>query len=231
MKKKLIVLTGAGMSAESGLSTFRDSDGLWEQHNVADVASIEGWYRNPQLVQNFYNQRRAELKTHEPNKGHFLLKELERLFDVFIITQNVDNFHERAGSSHVLHLHGELTKMKSEKNELLVYETTEDIHMGELAEDGAQLRPDIVWFGEAVPKMEDAIKLSRVADIFLVIGSSLQVYPAASLIDFVPPNAAIFIIDPKPVHATRKNMHFIQKTASEGLQYFLQEITKTSSPK
>ena len=220
-KKKLVVLTGAGMSAESGLSTFRDSGGLWEQHDVAEVASIEGWRKNPQLVQNFYNERRAELKTHEPNKGHFILKELEQFFNVFIITQNVDNFHERAGSSYVLHLHGELTKIKSEKNDALVYETTEDVRMGDVAEDGAQLRPDVVWFGEAVPNMAEAIDISRMADIFLVIGSSLQVYPAASLVDFVPPDAEIFIIDPKPVNAARNNTHFIRETASEGLQYFL----------
>ncbi len=222
MKNKLVVLTGAGMSVESGLSTFRDSGGLWEKYNISEVASIEGWYKNPELVQEFYNKRRSELKDHEPNKGHYLLKELEALFEVSIITQNVDNFHERAGSSHIVHLHGQLNKIRSEKNDSLVYETLEEIHIGDLAEDGGQLRPDIVWFGEAVPKMEEAIEITRTADIFLVIGTSLQVYPAASLIDFVSSKARVFIIDPQLVETPlRQSNIFIQKGASEGIQYFL----------
>ncbi|MDR2122646.1 MAG: NAD-dependent deacylase [Flavobacteriaceae bacterium] len=227
MKQKLVVLTGAGMSVESGLSTFRDSGGLWETYKIQDVASIEGWYKNPELVQNFYNMRRAELKNHEPNKGHHLLKELESFYEVTIITQNVDNFHERADSSHIIHLHGELSKVRSEKNESLIYETLEDIHMGDLAEDGGQLRPHIVWFGEMVPKMEEAIEITRTADILLVIGTSLQVYPAASLLDFAPSTAKVFVIDPNPLETSlRKNIVFIQKGASEGLEYFKTHYAK-----
>jgi NAD-dependent deacetylase len=221
MKKKLVVLTGAGMSVESGLSTFRDSGGLWENYKVQEVASVEGWYKNPELVQNFYNMRRAELQKHDPNRGHYLLKELESIFDISIITQNVDNFHERAQSTRILHLHGELTKVRSETNESLIYETFQDVHMGDLAEDGGQLRPHIVWFGEMVPEMEKAIEITQNADIFLIIGSSLQVYPAASLLDFVPVNSKIFVIDPKPVETNlRHDIIFIQKGASEGLEYF-----------
>lgn len=221
MKKKLVVLTGAGMSAESGLSTFRDSGGLWENYKVQEVASVEGWYKNPELVQNFYNMRRAELQKHDPNRGHYLLKELESIFDISIITQNVDNFHERAQSTRILHLHGELTKVRSETNESLIYETFQDVHMGDLAEDGGQLRPHIVWFGEMVLEMEKAIEITQNADIFLIIGSSLQVYPAASLLDFVPVTSKIFVIDPKPVETNlRHDIIFIQKGASEGLEYF-----------
>ncbi len=227
MKKKLVVLTGAGMSAESGLSTFRGSGGLWDKYDISEVASIEGWYNNPELIQEFYNKRRSELKTHEPNKGHHLLKELETIFDVTIITQNVDNFHERAGSSRIVHLHGELCKVRSEKNKSLVYETLEEIQMGDLAEDGGQLRPDIVWFGEAVPKMEEAMEITRTADIFLVIGTSLQVYPAASLIDFVSQEVKIYIIDPNSVETfSQKDITFIQKGASEGIQYFINQYVQ-----
>lgn len=227
MKQKLVVLTGAGMSAESGLSTFRDSGGLWDQYDVKDVASIEGWINNPKLVQDFYNKRRAELKDHSPNEGHYLIKELEDIFEVTIITQNVDNFHERAGSQHVIHLHGELSKVRSVKNPSLIYETLEDVHMGDLAEDGNQLRPHIVWFGEEVPKMEEAIKYTAQAEIFLVIGTSLQVYPAASLLNFVPPEAKIYIIDPNPLEMyLPENIVYIQKGATEGLKIFKQKISK-----
>lgn len=227
MKQKLVVLTGAGMSAESGLSTFRDSGGLWDQYDVKDVASIEGWINNPKLVQDFYNKRRAELKDHSPNEGHYLIKELENIFEVTIITQNVDNFHERAGSQHVIHLHGELSKVRSVKNPSLIYETLEDVHMGDLAEDGNQLRPHIVWFGEEVPKMEEAIKYTAQAEIFLVIGTSLQVYPAASLLNFVPPEAKIYIIDPNPLEMyLPENIIYIQKGATEGLKIFKQKISK-----
>ncbi|PQL93272.1 SIR2 family NAD-dependent protein deacylase [Apibacter adventoris] len=227
MKQKLVVLTGAGMSAESGLSTFRDSGGLWDQYDVKDVASIEGWINNPKLVQDFYNKRRAELKDHTPNEGHYLIKELENIFHVTIITQNVDNFHERAGSQHVIHLHGELSKVRSVKNPSLIYETLEDVHMGDLAEDGNQLRPYIVWFGEEVPKMEEAIKYTAQAEIFLVIGTSLQVYPAASLLNFVPPEAKIYIIDPNPLEMyLPENIIYIQKGATEGLKIFKQKISK-----
>lgn len=227
MKQKLVVLTGAGMSAESGLSTFRDSGGLWDQYDVKDVASIEGWINNPKLVQDFYNKRRAELKDHSPNEGHYLIKELENIFQVTIITQNVDNFHERAGSQHVIHLHGELSKVRSVKNPSLIYETLEDVHMGDLAEDGNQLRPHIVWFGEEVPKMEEAIKYTAQAEIFLVIGTSLQVYPAASLLNFVPPEAKIYIIDPNPLEMyLPENIIYIQKGATDGLKIFKQKISK-----
>lgn len=226
MKQKLVVLTGAGMSAESGLSTFRDSGGLWDQYDVKDVASIEGWINNPKLVQDFYNKRRAELKDHSPNEGHYLIKELENIFQVTIITQNVDNFHERAGSQHVIHLHGELSKVRSVKNPSLIYETLEDVHMGDLAEDGNQLRPHIVWFGEEVPKMEEAVKYTAQAEIFLVIGTSLQVYPAASLLNFVPPEAKIYIIDPNPLEMyLPENIVYIQKGATEGLKIFKQKIS------
>lgn len=226
MKQKLVVLTGAGMSAESGLSTFRDSGGLWDQYDVKDVASIEGWINNPKLVQDFYNKRRAELKDHSPNEGHYLIKELENIFQVTIITQNVDNFHERAGSQHVIHLHGELSKVRSVKNPSLIYETLEDVHMGDLAEDGNQLRPHIVWFGEEVPKMEEAVKYTAQAEIFLVIGTSLQVYPAASLLNFVPPEAKIYIIDPNPLEMyLPENIIYIQKGATEGLKIFKQKIS------
>lgn len=227
MKQKLVVLTGAGMSAESGLSTFRDSGGLWDQYDVKDVASIEGWINNPKLVQDFYNKRRAELKDHSSNEGHYLIKELENIFQVTIITQNVDNFHERAGSQHVIHLHGELSKVRSVKNSSLIYETLEDVHMGDLAEDGNQLRPHIVWFGEEVPKMEEAVKYTAQAEIFLVIGTSLQVYPAASLLNFVPPEAKIYIIDPNPLEMyLPENIVYIQKGATEGLKIFKQKISK-----
>ncbi|PQL90639.1 SIR2 family NAD-dependent protein deacylase [Apibacter adventoris] len=226
MKQKLVVLTGAGMSAESGLSTFRDSGGLWDQYDVKDVASIEGWINNPKLVQDFYNKRRAELKDHSPNEGHYLIKELENIFQVTIITQNVDNFHERAGSQHVIHLHGELSKVRSVKNPSLIYETLEDVHMGDLAEDGNQLRPHIVWFGEEVPKMEEAVKYTAQAEIFLVIGTSLQVYPAASLLNFVPHEAKIYIIDPNPLEMyLPENIVYIQKGATEGLKIFKQKIS------
>ena len=215
------------MSVESGLSTFRDAGGLWEQYDISKVASIEGWYEDPKQVLDFYNMRRSELKTHNPNRGHLLLKELEKSFNVFIITQNIDNFHERAGSSNIIHLHGELSKIKSEKDDSLVYETLENIHLGDLAEDGAQLRPDIVWFGEAVPKMEEAVKIAQTADIFLIIGTSMQVYPAASLIDYVPRRAEIFVIDPKPIETPlRQGITFIRKSASEGLEEFVSKVLK-----
>ncbi|MGM5631996.1 NAD-dependent deacylase [Apibacter raozihei] len=219
MKKKLVVLTGAGISAESGLSTFRDSGGLWEKYDISEVASIKGWFKNPKLVLDFYNMRRSELKDHQPNQAHYLLKELESEYNVYIITQNVDNFHERAGSTNILHLHGELNKVRSETNESLVYETLEEIQLGQLAEDGGQLRPDIVWFGEAVPKMEEAIQIAQTADIFMVIGTSLQVYPAASLLDYVPASAPIYVIDPNSFDSPLgREVTFIQEPATKGLQ-------------
>ena len=196
--QKIVVLTGAGISAESGISTFRDSDGLWENHRIEDVATPEGWRRNPALVQEFYNQRRRRLAEVVPNAGHLALVELEKKFAVHIVTQNVDDLHERAGSSHVLHLHGELRKVRSERHEELVYEWDKDVTMGDVCERGAQLRPHIVWFGEAVPLLEQAAQLAATADIFIIVGTSLQVYPAASLMVYAPPHIPVYYVDPRP---------------------------------
>ena len=226
--KKLVVLTGAGMSAESGISTFRDSGGLWDTYNVEDVATPEGWARNPQLVTEFYNIRRRELQNVKPCRGHELLASLEQNYDVEIITQNVDNLHERAGSSKVLHLHGELMKVCSSRdpnNPHFIEELTPDhceVKMGDLAGDGSQLRPFIVWFGEGVPNIERAAELSSKADIYLIIGTSLNVYPAAGLIHYVPAEAPIYLIDPKPVqwNSLHQFTH-IQKGASEGMEEFI----------
>lgn len=218
--KKVVVLTGAGISAESGISTFRDSNGLWENHDIMEVASPEGWQNNPELVLNFYNLRRRQLKEVQPNSAHYFLKELEKKFEVVVITQNVDDLHERAGSSQVIHLHGELKKVRSEKSEDLILDWEEDIQLGDLAEDGAQLRPHIVWFGEMVPMMEKAIEEVSDADIMLVIGTSLQVYPAASLIDFIEFGKPIYVIDPNSVTVpvpSNPNIQVIRKTATEGV--------------
>ena len=221
MKKKLVVLTGAGMSAESGIATFRDSDGLWESHRVEDVASPAGFAANPKLVLDFYNARRKELVKTTPNKGHLGLVDLEKDYDVSIITQNVDNLHERAGSSHVIHLHGELMKSRSTVDPSIIYEMTEencDINIGDKCEIGSQLRPDIVWFGEAVPMIEEAVPIVQQADIIVIIGTSLNVYPAAALIDYAKSGTPIYLIDPKDVRASRSNITFIQKGASEGVK-------------
>lgn len=216
--KKVVVLTGAGISAESGISTFRDSNGLWENHDIMEVASPEGWQNNPELVLNFYNLRRRQLKEVQPNSAHYFLKELEKKFEVVVITQNVDDLHERAGSSQVIHLHGELKKVRSEKSEDLILDWEEDIQLGDLAEDGAQLRPHIVWFGEMVPMMEKAIEEVSDADIMLVIGTSLQVYPAASLIDFIEYGKPIYVIDPNSVAIPNNPaIKVIQKTATQGV--------------
>ncbi|MFA7447563.1 MAG: NAD-dependent deacylase [Weeksellaceae bacterium] len=218
--KKIVVLSGAGMSAESGISTFRDSNGLWENHNVMDVASPEGWQRDPNLVLNFYNQRRQQLKEVEPNAAHFYLKELEKKYEVVIITQNVDDLHERAGSSNVIHLHGELVKMRSENDEEFIYDYEKDILLGDKAEDGHQLRPHIVWFGEMVPMMQRAVEEVHTADFMLVIGTSLAVYPAASLIDYLPNTHPIYLIDPDQSIRVPKlpNLTIIRKTATEGVK-------------
>lgn len=206
------------MSAESGISTFRDANGLWENHDVMDVATPEGWRKNPELVLDFYNQRRRQLKTVEPNAAHFYLKQLEDKYDVSIITQNVDNLHERVGSSDIIHLHGELNKVRSEKNEQLIYDWSEDLVLGDVGADGAQLRPYIVWFGEMVPMMEKAVAKTLTADIMLVIGTSLQVYPAASLIDYVTAKTPIYVIDPHEVAISRNPyIHVIPKRATEGV--------------
>ncbi len=218
-KKKLVILTGAGMSAESGISTFRDSGGLWEQYNVEDVASIEGWERNPALVQEFYNVRRKQLVTAQPNEGHLGLAELEEDYDVHIITQNVDNLHERAGSSHVLHLHGELMKVRSTRNENRIYELPADnceISVDTRDEFGDTLRPHIVFFGEAVPMIEPAIELVESADIFVVIGTSLNVYPAAGLVRYTRRNVPVYLIDPRPINVPA-GTHTIACGASEGV--------------
>ena len=196
--KRIIALTGAGVSAESGIRTFRDSNGLWEDHEVMDVASPEGWARDPELVLRFYNARRAQLKEVEPNAAHVALKELESKFEVHIITQNVDDLHERAGSTNVLHLHGQLTKSRSTRDDSLIYDCTGDINLGDLCEDGHQLRPHIVWFGESVPALDRAAQITSTADIVLIIGTSLQVYPAAGLVGYAPSDADIYYIDPNP---------------------------------
>lgn len=216
--KKLVVLTGAGMSAQSGIKTFRDSGGLWENYPVHEVASIEGWHKNPRLMLTFYNERRSQLKEAEPNEGHKVLSRLEQFFDVSIITQNVDDLHERAGSKKVLHLHGELTKARSVDNPHLITAIGyEPIHWGDKATDGAQLRPHIVWFGEAVPEMETAITWTRKADIFLVIGTSLAVYPAAGLIDFTKDDVPLYLVDPNPAPVRHKKVHVVEQKAVEGL--------------
>lgn len=221
MKKRLVVLSGAGVSAESGISTFRDSGGLWEKHRIEDVATPDGWLRNPQLVLDFYNTRRRELLTAIPNGGHTGLASLENDFDVRIITQNVDNLHERAGSSKVLHLHGELMKARSSKNPDLITELTPpdcDIRLGDLATDGSQLRPFIVWFNEAVPMIEPAMEWASEADIFVIIGTSLNVYPAAGLLHYVPHNAPVYQIDPNEVSLpNNRNITVIRQGATQGV--------------
>ena len=221
MKKKIVVLTGAGMSAESGIATFRDTDGLWEEHRVEDVASPEGFRINPKLVLDFYNARRRELIRAKPNEGHIGLVQLEKEYDVSIVTQNVDNLHEIAGSSHVIHLHGELMKSRSTGDPSLIYEMTKDnceISIGDKCEMGSQLRPDIVWFGEAVPMIEKAATYVGKADIIVIIGTSLNVYPAAALVDYAKSGTPIYLIDPKDVRGNRRNITFIQKGASEGVK-------------
>ena len=217
MKKKLVVLTGAGMSAESGLKTFRDSNGLWEEHDVMEVASIEGWYKNPELVLEFYNQRRRQLAEAQPNEAHKILAELEEDFDVRVVTQNVDDLHERGGSTRVLHLHGELTKARSVRDETRVYDIGYgEIALGQTGKDGAQLRPDIVWFGEAVPLILEAERLVREADVFAVIGSSLVVYPAAGLVTSLRPGTRAFLIDPSGVDVRLPpNFTIIKETATK----------------
>jgi NAD-dependent deacetylase len=217
-KKKLVVLTGAGISAESGLRTFRDSDGLWEGYEVTEVATPRAWQKNPQLVLDFYNMRRKNVADAKPNAAHYGLAELEKDFDVTIITQNIDDLHERAGSTNVLHLHGEIFKMRSENNEELVYEIRDDMKWGDKAADGSQLRPAIVWFEEAVPKIEEAIPLVHRADIFVVAGTSLVVYPAAGLVNYAATHVPKYIIDKKIPYTTGiHNLTIIEKPATEGV--------------
>jgi NAD-dependent deacetylase len=227
--KKITVLTGAGVSAESGVSTFRDSDGLWENHKVEDVASIEGWYRNPSVVLDFYNARRAQLADVRPNAAHRAIAELENEYKVTVVTQNVDNLHERAGSTRVIHLHGELTKVRPENccnerdgfSEETVFDIgTDSIVIGDLAPNGAQLRPHIVWFGEAVPKIDQAIDAVEAADILLIVGTSLQVYPAAGLYRFAKAGTPIYIIDPKDVAVRDGRLTHIREVATKGMEVF-----------
>ncbi len=220
MKKKLVILSGAGISAESGIKTFRDSDGLWEGHDVMEVASPEGWHKNTELVLDFYNKRRQQLKDVKPNRAHEILAELEADFDVHVITQNVDDLHERAGSTKVLHLHGELLKARSTKNENYVLDWTDDLNLGHFDDNENQLRPHIVWFGEAVPALEKAVAITLQADYLVVIGTSLQVYPAAGLIDFAKPEAKLFYIDlnPAKISNLKNPVKIISETASKGME-------------
>lgn len=217
-KKKLVVLTGAGISAESGLKTFRDSDGLWEGYDLEEVATPRGWKKNPGLVLEFYNSRRENVLNAKPNAAHTGLAELESDFDVHIITQNIDDLHERAGSTRVLHLHGEIFKMRSDADESLVYDIKGNINLGDKAPDGAQLRPHIVWFEEPVPMIEAAVPLVQSADIFIVVGTSLAVYPAAGLVNFASYEIPKYIIDKKiPYTSSVYNLTAIEKPASEGV--------------
>lgn len=228
-KKKVVILSGAGVSAESGIPTFRASDGLWEGHDVMDVATPEGWAKDQDLVLQFYNERRKKALSVEPNDGHKVLADLDKYFEVVVITQNVDNLHEQAGSKRVLHLHGELSKARSTVDESLVYDIEGwELKKGDKCEKGSQLRPHIVWFGEDVPMIETAATLASMAEIFIVVGTSMLVYPAAGLIDYVPANAEIYVVDPKkPNVAPRKNLHFIEDVASKGLQQ-VADILKSS---
>lgn len=216
--RHIVVLSGAGISAESGLATFRGAGGLWEGVPVNEVATPEGWRRDTGRVLRFYNERRRAVRAAQPNAAHVALKELEALFKVTIITQNIDDLHERAGSSRILHLHGEIMKARSSRDESMLTECLGDIELGDRAADGSQLRPHVVWFGEAVPMMDRAIEAVKTADFFIVVGTSLEVYPAASLIDYVPLEAPKFLVDPMPVDTADESFHIVQATASEGIQ-------------
>ena len=226
MKKKLVVLTGAGISAESGIKTFRDSNGLWEGHDVNSVATPEGFNINPALVLEFYNQRRRELKKVQPNLGHLILAELEDVFEVNIITQNVDDLHERAGSTKVIHLHGELKKARPVNSESNIISWEGDLNLGDLNFEGIQLRPHIVWFGEMVPEMDKAIDLCSKADLFLVIGTSMSVYPAAGLIHYIPANCKVFVIDPSLPNTYTETDNYFKTSATHGMELFKEMILK-----
>ena len=229
MKKKVVVLTGAGISAESGISTFRDSDGLWEQYRVEDVATYDAYLRNPELVLNFYNERRRQLFQVKPNEGHRQLVRLEEKYDVRIITQNIDNLHEQAGSTNVLHLHGLLTQARSDRDDNLIVDIGDrDIHIVDKAPDGAQLRPHIVWFGEAVPNIEPAAELCEKADYFIVVGTSMNVYPAAGLIHYVPRSTPCYLVDPKAVPISRPITIF-QEKAGTGVKKVVDELLNQPS--
>lgn len=222
--KKIVVLTGAGVSAESGINTFRDANGLWEGHDVMDVATPMGWERNQEMVLDFYNQRRRQLKEVQPNPAHNALKALEKKYEVHIITQNVDDLHERAGSRNVVHLHGELNKARSTFDENLVMDWEGDIKPGDFCEHNHQLRPHVVWFGEAVPMMEKAIDITSEADILIIIGTSMQVYPAAGLIDFIREGTPVYFIDPKPSVAENKNLKVFSEKASVGVPRLVEKL-------
>ena len=226
MKKKLVVFSGAGISAESGVQTFRDSNGLWENHRVEDVASPEGFERNPQMVLDFYNARRRQLNEVTPNKAHLILAELEDVFEVNIITQNVDDLHERAGSTKVIHLHGELKKARPVNSESNIISWEGDLNLSDLNFEGIQLRPHIVWFGEMVPEMDKAIDLCSKADLFLVIGTSMSVYPAAGLIHYIPANCKVFVIDPSLPNTYTETENYFKTSATHGMELFKELILK-----
>jgi NAD-dependent deacetylase len=230
-KPHLVVLSGAGISAESGIQTFRDSGGLWEGHKIEDVATPEAFERNPELVLEFYNLRRNACNEAQPNQAHILLAKLEKHFRVSVITQNVDDLHERGGSSNILHLHGELNKSRSTKNPYLIYPINgNDLNLGDLCEMGSQLRPHIVWFGEAVPMIEKAAQIVAQADVFLIVGTSLQVYPAAGLVQYVNYDVPLFLIDPKPMPGFKGyNFTHIMKGASEGMEELVKLLTKSKN--
>lgn len=224
--KKIVVLTGAGISAESGIKTFRDADGLWEGHDIMEVASPEGWKKNPKLVLDFYNKRRAQLLTVQPNSAHKILAELEQHFSLQIITQNVDDLHERAGSTKILHLHGELLKVRSVADETYVLDWKTNLHIGTNDPQGRQLRPHIVWFGEAVPLLDKAIEIVGTAEVLIIIGTSLQVYPAAGLMHYIQPNVPVYYIDPKPatIYDLANPLKVIPLTAVEGMKVVKEEL-------
>jgi NAD-dependent deacetylase len=227
MKKKLVVLTGAGISAESGLKTFRDSDGLWEGYDIEEVANPRGWKRDPKLVLEFYNMRRKNVLDAKPNAAHFGLAELEKDFDVTIITQNIDDLHERGGSTNVVHLHGEIFKMRNELTDEIIYDCRDDINLGDCDENGIQLRPHIVWFEEPVPMIEKAAMITRGADIFVIVGTSLAVYPAAGLVNYAQWQIPKFIVDKKvPYTASVQNLTVIEKPATEGIDMLKKELEK-----
>ncbi|MFK7755607.1 MAG: NAD-dependent deacylase [Flavobacteriales bacterium] len=224
MVKKIVVLTGAGVSAESGVATFRGAAGLWEGHKIEEVASPEGWHANPELVLDFYNKRRKNVHEVEPNEAHYILAQLEQANNVQIITQNIDNLHERAGSSNILHLHGEITKSRSTSDPNLVYEIEgTELNVGDLCEKGSQLRPHIVWFGEAVPTIETAAYIMSTADEVIIIGTSMQVYPAAGLVHYAPEGAPILVIDPNAPAVSVPNVTYYQCGAVEGMKRFLEQ--------
>ena len=222
--KKIVIFSGAGISAESGLSTFRDNGGIWDQYPIQEVATPEAWLKNPKKVNEFYNMRRKNCLEAEPNNAHNKIASLENRFDISIITQNIDDLHERAGSSKIVHLHGELRKVRSTKNENYVLDWSKDLNLGDVDKDGNQLRPHIVWFGEHVPEMEKAIELTKKADLLVIIGSSMQVYPAAGLVNYSSKNTPIYVIDPVPPITKNYNVTFIKSKAQEGTEHLIKML-------